>query len=82
MRRARREVKRMEWSLECQICRDEPWGTATGCGHLFGTECIKHWLEVSTTCTKDDEGYLVLQEPSCPVCRVALSEKDLKRVCL
>ena len=64
-------------SLECQICREEPWDTVTECGHLFGAECIKQWLN---TWVEDDEGYLVLREPGCPVCRVALSEKDLKRV--
>jgi chromosome condensin MukBEF ATPase and DNA-binding subunit MukB len=41
LRKERMEVKRLEQSLECQICRDEPWDTATGCGHLFGAECIK-----------------------------------------
>ena len=67
-------------SLECQICQEESWDTVTGCGHLFGAKCIKQWLETNSTWVEDSEGYLVLQEPRCPLCRVALSEKDLKRV--
>lgn len=43
------EVKRLERFLECQICQDEPWDTATGCGHLFGAKCIKQWLEEDST---------------------------------
>ena len=45
LRRERMEVKRLKRSVECEICRGEPWDTATGCGHLFGAECIKLWLE-------------------------------------
>lgn len=70
-------AKGLKGSLECQICREEPWDTVTGCGHLFGAQCIKQWLN---TWVEDDEGYLVLQEPRCPLCRLALSERDLKRV--
>jgi Zinc finger, C3HC4 type (RING finger) len=55
LRRARREVKRLERSLECQICREELWDTVTGCGHLFGAECIKQWLETSPTWVEDIE---------------------------
>ena len=56
LRRARTEVKRLERSLECQICRGEPWDTVTGRGRLFGAECIKQWLN---TWVEDDEGFLV-----------------------
>ena len=80
LRWARREVKRLERSLECQICRDEPWDTATGCGHLFGAECIKQWLKEDCAWIENDDGLLVLQAPRCPICMTAMSEKDLKRV--
>jgi hypothetical protein len=79
-RRERMEVKRLKLSLECQICRDEPWDTATGCGHLFGAECIKQWLEEDSAWTEDDEGIWVFQAPRCPVCRLALSERELRRI--
>lgn len=78
LRKERREVKRLERSLECQICQGEPWDTATGCGHLFGAECIKQWLD--SAWTEDDEGIWVLQAPRCPVCRLALSKRDLRRI--
>ena len=74
------EVKRLERSLECQICRGEPWDTTTGCGHLFGAECIKQWLEEFSAWTEDDDGILVLQTPHCPICRRTVSDKDLRRV--
>ncbi len=54
------------------------WDTGTGCDHLFGAECIKQWLEASRTWAEDEEGASVPQEACCPVCRVTLSEKDLK----
>ena len=82
LRREQIDTTSLKRSLECQICRDEPWDTVSGCGYLFGAECIKQWLEASPTWVEDDVGHLVLQEPRCPVCRVALSEKDLKRVYL
>ena len=75
LRRERIEVKRLEWSLECQICRGEPWDTATGCGHLFGAECIKLWLEEDSAWIEDEDGVLVLQAPCCPVCRMTVSER-------
>ena len=76
LRREQVYAKGLKRSLECQICREEPWDTVTGCGHLFGAECIKQWLN---TCVEDDEGYLVLPD-HCPTCRAELSAKDLKRV--
>jgi Ring finger domain len=63
------EVKRLKRSLECEICRGEPWDTATGCGHLFGAECIRRWLDEHSSWTEDDEGILVFQLARCPVCQ-------------
>ena len=79
LRWAQREVKRLERSLECQICRGEPWDTVTGCGHLFGAACIKQWLEEDSTWAEDDDGILV-GTSCCPVCRMALSERELRRL--
>ena len=79
LRRAQMDAKSLKWSLECQICWEESWDTVTGCGHLFGADCIKQWLEAPNW-VEDDEGCWVLQEPRCPVCRVTLSEGDLERV--
>ena len=80
LRRERTEVTRLKRSLECEICRGEPWDTATGCGHLFGAECIKLWLEEDSAWIEDENGVLVLQAPCCPVCRMPVSEKDLRRI--
>ena len=80
LRRERMEVKRLERSLECQIYRGEPWDNATRCGHLFGAECIKQWLEEDSTWMEDDDGILVLQASLYPVCKVALSGRDLRRI--
>lgn len=80
LQREQGEVKRLRRSLECQICREEPWDTATGCGQLFSGECIRHWLGEDSSWREDDDGIWVRQAPRCPVCRIALSERDLKRV--
>ena len=49
LRRERTAVKMLEWTLECQICRGEPWDTATGCGTCSapsasnsGWRCSRH----------------------------------------
>ena len=73
LRREQTEFKGLKRSLECQICREEPWDTATTCGHLFSAECIKHWLEEKSAWMEDDEGILIFQAPRCPACRLALS---------
>jgi hypothetical protein len=77
LQREQTYVKRLERSLECSICGGERWDTVTGCGHLFGAECIKQCM--NSAWVKDDEEYLVW-EPRCPVCRVSISEEDLKQV--
>jgi asparagine synthetase B (glutamine-hydrolysing) len=80
LRREQMEVKSLKRSLECQICREEPWDTATTCGHLFSAECIRHWREENSAWAEVAEGIWVFQAPRCPVCRLALSERDLRRI--
>ena len=78
----RRAVKILERSLECQICPVEAWDTATGCGHLFGAGCIQQWLETNSGWEKDGDGIWVSHTPRCPICREAMSERDLRRIYL
>jgi RING-type zinc-finger len=58
-------AKRLERSLECQICRGERWDTVTGCGHLFGAECIKDWLKADSAWVEDEatvQSFLLLYQ--------------------
>lgn len=80
LQREQAEVKKLEQSLNCPICRREPWDTAIGCGHLFGAECIKQWIKGSSGWIEVDDGMWVLRAPHCPVCRKAVAEEDLRRV--
>jgi Ring finger domain len=58
----------LERSLECQICGVEPWGTGTGCGHLFGADCIDQWLEENSAWMENDDGSLMSYSSSLIAC--------------
>mmetsp|Transcript_9069 Transcript_9069/g.21737 ORF Transcript_9069/g.21737 Transcript_9069/m.21737 type:complete len:372 (+) Transcript_9069:50-1165(+) len=59
------EVSQVEEGYECPICLEEVTLEGTvmtkDCHHVFHTHCLRHWLQVNSTC---------------PLCRVSLARRD------
>jgi len=59
--------------FECNICLDSAQDpVVTFCGHLYCWPCMYKWLHVKTSSPD-----AVQQQPSCPVCKAAISPTSL-----
>ena len=63
--------------LRCDICMDSFKNVVVMCGHGFCKGCLTIWLRQPKDGDTDDA-----REPSCPICRRAVRESDIRQIYL